>query len=529
MDIDPRLREPPQTVTQPFSVLPPPSSYSRSPIRLPPPQHQLPQQHHSPLPSWPQEGTHPYYSLRPESQHNPLPSSDIHSYPDTTFQPSQHGEGVPSSESKRPRACEACRGLKVKCDPDAVKGACRRCAKAGRSCIVTAPSRKRQKKTDNRVAELEKKINALEASLHATRYEASSGSEDPASLDGEDDESGNVSIAPQGRTSTSTALDHGVDPTGKFPSRQRQLENTLGPRQRELGNSPPGDTRKRRLSEYQEEESSFALSERKRDSLRNDHLSKRPIRKPTDIANIHPFLMAENFKSEASSSILADSNVPTHEYADVIDRKILDAVAATKIFEHYNKNMAPHMPVVVFSPDTTAGMIRKTKPTLFLAILSVASAQDYPHLQRVLTREIMRTYADRLICKREKSLELVQALQVSTIWYSTDANFYQLIHLAAVMGIELGMSSRARSTKERFLELWRDDSHVKSNLEGKDSIDSNRAWLGCYFLCAKYVKLSLERYYVNIVGLVITSVFLYLSIIGIDLTWIVALPWALDV
>lgn len=491
MDIDPRLREPPQTVTQPFSVLPPPSSYSRSPIRLPPPQHQQPQQqHHSALPSWPQEGT-PYYSLRPESQHNTLPSPDIHSYPNHTYQLSQHGDGIPSSESKRPRACEACRGLKVKCDPDAVKGACRRCAKAGRPCIVTAPSRKRQKKTDNRVAELEKKINALEASLHATRYEASSGSEDLASLDGEDDESGNVSTAPQGRTSTGMALDHGVDPTVKFPPRQRQLENVLGPSQRELGNSPQGDTRKRRLSEYQEEESNFLFSERERDSMRNDHFPKRPIKKPTDIANIHPFLMAENSKSGASSSILADSTVPTHEYADVIDRKILDAVAATNLFEHYNKNMAPHMPIVVFSPDITAGIIRKTKPTLFLAILSIASAQDYPHLQGVLTREIMRTYADRLICKREKSLELIQALQVSTIWYSTDANFYQLIHLAAVMGIELGMSSRARSTKERFLELWRDDSHVKSDLEGRDTIDSKRAWLGCYFLCAKYVKLSL--------------------------------------
>lgn len=176
---------------------------------------------------------------------------------------------------------------------------------------------------------------------------------------------------------------------------------------------------------------------------------------------------------------MADSTTPSNEYFDVIDKKILDAATAAKIFSYYNNNMAGHMPIVVFPSDVTAGMIRKTKPTLFLAILSVACAQDYPHLQGTLTREIMRAYADRLICKREKSLELIQALQVSTTWYSKDANFYQLIHMAATMSIELGMSTRMK------IELWKDESRAKSELAIKNTIDSKRAWLGCYFLCAK--------------------------------------------
>ena len=489
MDIDPRLREPSQTVNQPFSVLPLPSSYSHGHIRLPPPQQQQ-QQHHSPLPSWSQEGNLPYYSIRPESQHNTISSPDVHSQNDSAFQPSQQGEGFHTSDTKRPRACEACRGLKVKCDPDAVKGTCRRCAKAGRPCIVTAPSRKRQKKTDNRVAELEKKINALEASLHASRCEASTSSDDAASDDDDEDKnSGKNPTAPHGRTNATAILDHTVETASKYVPRRRHTENALGPGRREAENLPPGDGRKRRLSEYQEDQSSPPDMEGRRELMRGDPLAKRSIKKPTDPANIHPLLMAENSKSGPSSSIAAEINAPFHEYADVIDRKILDAVTATKIFEYYNQNMAPHMPVVVFSPDTTAGIIRKTKPTLFLAILSIASAQAYPDLQAVLTREIMRAYADRLICKREKSLELIQALQISTIWYSTDANasFYQLIHLAAVMGIELGISSRARSKKERFLVLWRDDSRTKADLRGKDFLDSKRAWLGCYFLCAKYV------------------------------------------
>lgn len=73
------------------------------------------------------------------------------------------------NDLKRARACESCRGLKVRCDqdPNNPDAPCRRCAKAKRPCIITAPSRKRQKKTDSRVAELERKIDALTATLHA--------------------------------------------------------------------------------------------------------------------------------------------------------------------------------------------------------------------------------------------------------------------------------------------------------------------------------------------------------------------------
>lgn len=70
---------------------------------------------------------------------------------------------------KRPRACDSCRGLKVRCDQERPEQSCRRCAKAGRPCVTTPPTRKRQKKADSRVAELERKIDALTATLHAQK------------------------------------------------------------------------------------------------------------------------------------------------------------------------------------------------------------------------------------------------------------------------------------------------------------------------------------------------------------------------
>lgn len=37
-----------------------------------------------------------------------------------------------SADFKRPRACDSCRGLKVRCDQENPNVSCRRCAKAGR-------------------------------------------------------------------------------------------------------------------------------------------------------------------------------------------------------------------------------------------------------------------------------------------------------------------------------------------------------------------------------------------------------------
>lgn len=93
--------------------------------------------------------------------------------------------GKSPGDFKRPRACDSCRGLKVRCDQERLDQPCRRCAKAGRpwysaqsdhlsaplinTSITTPPTRKRQKKADSRVAELERKIDALTATLHAQK------------------------------------------------------------------------------------------------------------------------------------------------------------------------------------------------------------------------------------------------------------------------------------------------------------------------------------------------------------------------
>ena len=107
------------------------------------------------------------------------------------------------NDPKRSRACEACRGLKVRCDHDDPSLPCKRCAKAKRNCVITAPSRKRQKKTDSRVAELEKKIDALTASLNAKK---DGGSEKDGGNASDDDGQSAEAYSPKASKRTSPEL-----------------------------------------------------------------------------------------------------------------------------------------------------------------------------------------------------------------------------------------------------------------------------------------------------------------------------------
>ncbi|CAN6626518.1 hypothetical protein TRVA0_010S03290 [Trichomonascus vanleenenianus] len=72
------------------------------------------------------------------------------------------------STERRAKACEACRALKVRCipsDPTNPSLPCVRCVKGKRECIFHMGPRKRTRKTDNRVAALEKKLEVLTAQL----------------------------------------------------------------------------------------------------------------------------------------------------------------------------------------------------------------------------------------------------------------------------------------------------------------------------------------------------------------------------
>jgi hypothetical protein len=344
-------------------------------------------------------------------------------------------------DPKKPRACEACRGLKVRCDPDPVNpdGPCKRCAKAGRACVVTQPTRKRQKKTDSRVAELEKKIDALTATLHASR--------DPVRPREEEFQQRPLLAPP---------------PMSLAQQQQQQQQQIVSPQSRgdawraatgivESGRGPPPMVmagQKRKFADRGEDREE---------------------------------------SSQPASTPVVGGATQGRDYSDIVDRGIITMERAVELFARYTDRMAPHLPGVVFPEGTTAAEIRKTKPILFLAIMAAASS-EMPTVQRGIVKELMQMLAEKVVVVGEKSLELVQALQVSVIWYwppehFEELKFYQLVHMAAVMAIDIGLGRKKPGRNKRHIPYtWRDHPFKKHPLPDPCSLESRRAWLACYFL-----------------------------------------------
>jgi Fungal Zn(2)-Cys(6) binuclear cluster domain len=365
------------------------------------------------------------------------------------------------NDLKRPRACEACRQLKVRCEPDdnSPTGSCRRCAKANRQCVVTAPSRKRQKKTDSRVAELEKKIDALTATLHAQR-----GSE-----------------TGDGRLNSAIAQ-----------AQMAELEQQRGQLYNEACWQERRDTPSRRetgvLSTPVSQKDSAGLK-RKDDNVAQayDDAGQTPEKQSRE-SQMPPTIFPNLFTGLPPGPKETTENL----YIDVIERQIVDSTTAYRIFERYNKEMQL-LPVVVFPPKTNAEVIRRTRPLLFLGILAVACNTIRPDLQATFVREVMKILADRIICRGEKTFEIVQTLQVVTVFYQPpdryeELNFNQLIHIAVVMATDIGMGKRARKGK---VIPWREFAGRNAHPDPA-AAETRRTWLGLYFMCAN-AAMSLRR------------------------------------
>ena len=355
-------------------------------------------------------------------------------------------------DSKRPRACEACRQLKVRCEPDpntGTGGGCKRCAKTGRQCVVTAPSRKRPKKTDSRVAELERKIDALTSSLVTGQGQGfTQGPGHGAGLVSQQDGSG-----------------AGVGSTRRW----------IGAKQSEHSGSgfePPG-TKRRLNGEVKEEKSTPGPGP-----------SMLPAMLYPNRSNPHTKQWrAPSGAQETGSGIESGGD---GGFVDAIDRGLVSLEAASQAFDYYVTEMTPQLPIVTFPPGTQIHDIRRSKPVLFHTILAVAIGPIQPDIQVSLFDEFWKILAERMVVKGDKSLELVQAMVLTSTWYLPpdryeELKFYQLINMAITLAIDIGMSRRTKTARKPF-NIMRDWVGKKAFSLDLDSPETRRTWLGCYYL-----------------------------------------------
>ena len=200
--------------------------------------------------------------------------------------------------------------------------------------------------------------------------------------------------------------------------------------------------------------------------------------------------------------------------ADVIDRGILSMEVARKLVSHYQSNLYPQYPQVYI--PCSADELRESKPTLFLAVLAAGAESEDGALATALDNEVLQEYANRSVVQSEKSVELVEALLVSAVWYLPPNKFgqlkyYEYIHMAATMAADIGITTRpSKLNRSRFaarngmptVSTHPSEDFANPDLsmsvrssqwsEGTGNIECRRAFLACYAICVG-VSISLRR------------------------------------
>jgi hypothetical protein len=188
-------------------------------------------------------------------------------------------------------------------------------------------------------------------------------------------------------------------------------------------------------------------------------------------------------KRGGSSRIHAD-----HSHISGLIDSLMSPDVAERVFLRYINDICPHFPAVPFPPGTTAHDVREQKPLLFLALLAGSSHGSAEQLvsqevQRELTKLLKDQLADIIWRNGEKSLEIVQALQVSVLWYRPPLhfeqhNFYMMVNCAAVMALDLGLGRKATPNVMKLSIGPFRRYHPNSS-----SIEARRTFLVCYYLC----------------------------------------------
>ncbi|RAH73450.1 C6 zinc finger domain protein [Aspergillus aculeatinus CBS 121060] len=299
----------------------------------------------------------------------------------------------PAATPQLNRSCESCRGLKVRCLPDAsTPNQCQRCAKANRTCVFVAPQRRRpRKRTDSRVAQLEKEMRQMR-SLLKDRLRVDESSAESASSEREDSREPELAAEPSEAIST-IAEDHS---SGADSARPMDFSPSF-PSTSPYPNTYDGG----------------------------------PVNAP--ITNPAP-------------SPYSYDAMPRE---DVIDRGVLFLEYANELVAFYVTELTAFAPIVVLPPHTTATQLRNSAPVLFLSVVAAASVALDGQLAAILNREIIRVYAERFFINGDKSLELVQALLIMIVFYHPPDSplklqFYQYTHIAATMALEIGLASKRR-------------------------------------------------------------------------------------
>ncbi|KAK9377831.1 uncharacterized protein V1513DRAFT_372174 [Lipomyces chichibuensis] len=377
-------------------------------------------------------------------------------------------------DHKRSRACDHCRALKVRCvphDETDPAGTCHRCYKSSRQCVFTVNPRKRQKRTDTRVADLEKKLDELTA-----RLAASKGQEDEGTAAEREVLTPRMAHLPSPSTNGQRLVQTESDGQ-TAPLVQSQAQSMAPPQLVVNGNSyptPPLNAPKEQHQLHQLQahlrpdfSSISGLAELA--SLRADELSA--------------FYKAYNSPARQAVDVLALRFVQPHHIEEVFRRYNVSEEMGQKAFDYFTYNMLPHMPFLYFPPNMVFREVVMSKPMTSLAILSmsITKTRDTLDLASQLMTELYRIVSEQVFVVGNKTLDLIQCLMIMCLWYNPpeiyECNKVNIFtNCAVTLARDLGLHKPPRFQSHRKVEtLFRAVQPVDTQ-----SFECRRIWLGLF-------------------------------------------------
>lgn len=151
--------------------------------------------------------------------------------------------------------------------------------------------------------------------------------------------------------------------------------------------------------------------------------------------------------SKHDSDIEPKCPVSSRPSLDVVDQGLIAMAEAILLFNHWKENMQPLFPLVLPHHVATVDFIRSSRPILFLAIITIASASIQPSITMRLSAELNEHLARQILVLGKQSEELTQAALLYSQYYirpQTSKNLVasQYLSSAIVMSLDLGLDAK---------------------------------------------------------------------------------------
>ncbi|TLS22751.1 uncharacterized protein PpBr36_06044 [Pyricularia pennisetigena] len=355
------------------------------------------------------------------------------------------GVGIGSAntnKNKGPRACTTCARAKSRCIPGPTPDICERCHRLKKPCAsqTPAPPRKRKETRSNRVADLERRLEELKTRLQPV-VEAQQQQQQQQQHQGQHQE---AQQQLNGRQQSSPP--HSVQ-SPQSDIRRQSAAGLVG--QFDMGHIFP-------TTSDPLQPPSFTTS-----STFGPRPGAKPQSASASTASGNDDTNSENGAFPGAPRVSSEIDWP-------------EGQRAANLVQLYCSQLAELFPFVVIPADLS----HNKRPFLWKAVIMAASFTDGLE-QNVYGSRLLSDIAITAFIQPEKSLDLLQGLQLLLSWYNFNMNSFQitnLIFLARSICVSLGTGEGPSLSPLQPL------GSMTSDPLAPESLEKMRAFAGTYYL-----------------------------------------------